>query len=549
MSLGGNIPVLILKDGAERKSGKDAQKNNIAAAIAISEVVKSTLGPRGLDKLLVDGLGDVTITNDGRTILDEMDVEHPTGKMMVQLSKSIDEKVGDGTTSTVLIAGTLLKVAQELLEQSIHPTVIIKGYRLAMKKSLEALNANAIKIDNDDPVILKDISITAMNSKAVMGEKDLLANIVVDAARQIKDIRDGKIICDIKNIQILKKEGKSTKDTILVKGLIIDKEVVSSTMPKKIQGARVALIDAAMEITKTEFDSEIKIASPTQMQGFLDEEEKMLKKMVDTLKSVGANVVFCQKGIDDLAQHFLAKEGIMAIRRVKKSDMEKLARATQARISSSFRDLTETSIGSAGLVEERKIGKDPMIFVEGCKDPKAVSILIRAGTEHVLDELERALHDSLCVVTDVIEHPYFVVGGGAIEAELAKAIRAFKETYGGKEQIAIELFADVLEVIPLTLAENGGLDPVSIIVELRSKHKEGQKNAGINLFTGKVEDMLAARVLIPKVVIEQILSSATEAASMILRIDDVIQAKRLSGGGGGPGGPPGGGMPGGDDMD
>lgn len=541
----GNMPVLILKEGTERTTGKNAQKNNIAAAVAVSEVVKSTMGPKGLDKLMVDNLGDVTITNDGATILDEMDVNHPTAKMMVQLSKSQDEKVGDGTTSTVVLAGALLKIAQEMLEQDIHPTVIVRGYRMAAAKALQALDSLAITIANDDRAILQQIATTSMNSKAVMGEKDMLAAMCVDAALQIKELRDGRATCDIKNIQIIKKEGKSVSDTKLIKGLIIDKEVVSPAMPKRIAQAKIALVDAAMEIKKTEFDSEVKISSPTQMQLFLDEEEKMLKKMVDTIKASGANVVFCQKGIDDLAQHFLAKDGIMAIRRVKKSDMDKLARASGARVINSIRDLSEKDVGVAGLVEERKVGKDAMIYVEDCKDPKAVSILIRAGTEHVVDELDRAIHDSLSVVIDAIEDPHYVPGGGAIEAEIAKQLRDYKETCTGREQIAIELFADVLEVIPMTLAENGGLDPVDIIVGLRSKHKEGSKHAGINLFSGKIEDMVAAKVIMPKVVVENNIRAAAEAACMILRIDDVIQASKLSGGPGGPGG----GGPGMDDMD
>ncbi|MHA1891721.1 MAG: thermosome subunit beta [Promethearchaeota archaeon] len=542
MSLG-NLPVLVLKEGTERKTGKDAQKNNIIAAITVSEVIKSTLGPKGLDKLMVDSLGDVTITNDGATILDEMDVSHPTAKMMVQLAKSQDDKVGDGTTSSVILAGTLLKIAQEMLEQDIHPTVIVKGYRIALSKALSHLKSIAEKIESDDKDVLLNIAKTAMNSKAVMGEKDLLSSICVDAALQIKEMRDGRPVCDIKNIQIIKKEGKSVADTKLIKGLIIDKEVVNSSMPRKIEGAKIALIDAAMEVTKTEFDSEIKISNPSEMQAFLDEEEKMLKRMVDKVKEVGANVVFCQKGIDDLAQSFLAKEGILAVRRVKKSDMEKLSRATQAKVINNIRDLNPDDIGSAELVEERKTGKDSMVYIEGCKDPKAVTILIRAGTEHVVDELDRAIHDSLSVVIDAIEDPYYVAGGGAVESELTRELRKFKETYDGREQIAVDLYADVLEVIPMTLAENGGLDPVDVIVELRSKHKEGQKWAGINLLTGKVEDMMSNKVIIPKVVIEQALKSATEAACMILRIDDVIQASKVSDSGA-PGGP--GGMP---DMD
>lgn len=535
------MPVLVLREGTERKTGKDAQKNNIAAAVAISEVIKSTLGPKGLDKLMVDNLGDVTITNDGATILGEMETDHPMAKMMVQLAKAQDDKVGDGTTSTVLLAGTMLKVAQEMLDQNIHPTVIQKGYKIALDKALAELNNIAVEIKDNDRDVLRNLAMTSMNSKGIAGEKELFADIVVDACLEIKEDRDGRTICDIKNIQLIKKEGRSIRETNLLKGIIIDKEVVSSSMPKRIEGAKIALIDAALEIHKTTFDAEIKVKDPTQMQGFLDEEEHMLQKMVDAIVAAGANVVFCQKGIDDDAQNFLAQNGIMAIRRVKKSDMDKLSRATHGRVISSIRELTSEDLGEAELAEERKTGKDHMIYIEGSKNPQAVSILIRAGTEHVMEELERAMHDALCVVADAIEIPYYVAGGGATEAELASAIRAFKETYNGREQIAVELFADVLEVIPATLAENGGLDPVGVIVELRSKHKEGEQNAGINLFTGKVEDMLAANIIQPKSVIEQTLRAATEAATMIIRIDDVIQSRKTGGGKGGAGMPPQGG--------
>ncbi|MHA1368930.1 MAG: thermosome subunit beta [Promethearchaeota archaeon] len=511
------IPVLVLKEGTQRTTGKDAVSNNIAAALAISEVVKTTLGPKGLDKLMVDSLGDVTITNDGATILDEMEVEHPTAKMMVQLAKSQDDKVGDGTTSTVVLAGTLLKIAQELLDQNIHPTIIVKGFRLAARKAVSCLNEIAEKIDGNDKAVLKSIAKTAMNSKAVIGVKDSLADLCVDACLQIKEDRDGKVICDIKNIQIIKKEGKSIDDTVLVKGLIIDKEIVSPAMPKKIEGAKIALIDAALEVTKTEFDSEIRITNPNEIQAFLDEEERMLSKMVDAIKNAGANVVFCQKGIDDVAQNFLAKAGILAVRRVKKSDMEKLARATKAKVVNNIRDLSPDDIGSADSVEEKKIGKDAMIYVEGCKDPKAVSIL----------------------VIDAIEEPYFVAGGGAVEMELSKEVLNYGESYSGKEQGAIKWFAEVLKVIPMTLAENAGLEPLDLVLELEARHKkDGEKWAGINLATGRIGNMKELNVLIPKVVIEQAIKSATEAACMIIRVDDVIQASKLESGGPGGGSEP-----------
>jgi len=548
MSMNGNVPILVLREGTERKTGKDATKNNIAAAVAISESIKSTLGPRGLDKLMVDNLGDVTITNDGKTILDEMEVDHPTAKLMVQLAKSQDEKVGDGTTSVVLLAGTLLKIATELLDQDVHATIISKGYNMAMLKAVEALDGLATQISSDDHEVLKKLAITSMNSKVVGGDRDYLADICVDAATMIKEMRNEEIICDIKNIQIIKKPGKSMRETKLVKGLIVDKEVVSQAMPTRIEDAKIALIDAAMEIKKTEFDSEVKINAPSQMQAFLDEEEVMLGKMVDYVKNAGANVIFCQKGIDDDAQNFLAQAGILAARRCKKSDMDKLARATGARVVSSLRDLTESDLGSAGLVEERKVGKDSMIYIEDCNDPKAVSILIRAGTEHVTEELDRAMHDALCVVIDAIQNPSYVPGGGAVESELAKVLRAYKDTVSGREQVAIELFADALEVIPITLAENAGLDPVNVIVELRSKHKDGEVNAGIDVMTGRVEDMIELGVIQPKVVTEQILRSASEAACMIVRIDDVISMRKSGGGPGGPGGA-GGGPEMGEDMD
>jgi thermosome len=497
---------------------------------------------------MVDNLGDVTITNDGKTILDEMEVDHPTAKLMVQLAKSQDEKVGDGTTSVVLLAGTLLKIATELLDQDVHATIISKGYNMAMLKAVEALDGLATQISSDDHEVLKKLAITSMNSKVVGGDRDYLADICVDAATMIKEMRNEEIICDIKNIQIIKKPGKSMRETKLVKGLIVDKEVVSQAMPTRIEDAKIALIDAAMEIKKTEFDSEVKINAPSQMQAFLDEEEVMLGKMVDYVKNAGANVIFCQKGIDDDAQNFLAQAGILAARRCKKSDMDKLARATGARVVSSLRDLTESDLGSAGLVEERKVGKDSMIYIEDCNDPKAVSILIRAGTEHVTEELDRAMHDALCVVIDAIQNPSYVPGGGAVESELAKVLRAYKDTVSGREQVAIELFADALEVIPITLAENAGLDPVNVIVELRSKHKDGEVNAGIDVMTGRVEDMIELGVIQPKVVTEQILRSASEAACMIVRIDDVISMRKSGGGPGGPGGA-GGGPEMGEDMD
>jgi thermosome len=546
----GQTPVLILREGTKREKGKGAQMSNIAAAKAIGEAVRSTLGPRGMDKMLVDSMGDVVITNDGVTILKEIDVEHPAAKMIVEVAKTQDEECGDGTTTAVILAGELLKRAEGLIEQNVHPTVIAAGYRLASQKAQEILKTVGMKVTPDDAEMLNDIATTAMISKSVSASRNILAGIAVKAVLSIAEKKDGKFEVDQDNIQIVKKVGGSMGDSQMISGIILDKEVVHSGMPKKVENAKIALIDSAIEVKKTEIDAKIEITDPSQLQAFLNEEEKMLKKMVDTVKKSGATVAFCQKGIDDLAQHFLAKEGIYAVRRAKKSDMEKLAKATGATIATKLDELKASDLGFAALVEEKKIGGDQMTFVTGCKNPKAVSILIRGGTEHVIDEIERSLDDAISVIGLALEDGVLVTGGGSTATEIALKLREYAASVGGREQIAIDQFANAMEIIPTTLAENAGLDPIDVLIELRKAHKDGKKNAGINVFTGKVVDMKAEKVLEPLRVGKQAINSATEAAVMILRIDDVIASKGGGGGKGGPGGPGGpGGMPGGMDED
>jgi thermosome len=543
----GQTPVLILREGTKREKGKGAQMSNIAAAKAIGEAVRSTLGPRGMDKMLVDSMGDVVITNDGVTILKEIDVEHPAAKMIVEVAKTQDEECGDGTTTAVILAGELLKRAEGLIEQNVHPTVIAAGYRLASQKAQEILETVGMKVAPDDAEMLNDIATTAMISKSVSASRNILADIAVKAVLSIAEKKDGKFEVDQDNIQIVKKVGGSMGESKMISGIILDKEVVHSGMPKKVENAKIALIDSAMEVKKTEIDAKIEITDPSQLQAFLNEEEKMLKKMVDIVKKTGANVAFCQKGIDDLVQHYLAKEGIYAVRRAKKSDMEKLAKATGATIATKLDELKASDLGFAALVEEKKIGGDQMTFVTGCKNPKAVSVLIRGGTEHVIDEIERSLDDAISVIGLALEDGILVTGGGSTAVEIALKLREYAASVGGREQIAIDQFANAMEIIPTTLAENAGLDPIDVLIELRKAHKDGKKNAGINVFTGKVVDMKAEKVLEPIRVGKQAINSATEAAVMILRIDDVIASKGGGGGKGGPGGP--GGMPGGMDEE
>jgi thermosome len=538
---GSGQPVLILKEGTTRSRGKEAQRNNIMAARVIGEVLKTTLGPRGMDKMLIDSLGDITITNDGAAILKEIDVEHPAAKMMVEIAKTQDDMVGDGTTTAVILASELLKKAEELLDQNIHPIILVSGYRKASQKAIEVINKIAVPLDVNDRKTLLKVALTSMSSKSLGSAKEHLAEISIDAVKQIAEQRGDKTLADIDNIQLIKKTGKSLLETELIRGIIIDKEVVNPGMPKKKENAKILLLDSALEIEKTEMSAEIRIKDPSQMKAFLDQENDMMQNMVTKVKASGADIVFCQKGIDDMVQHFLSKAGIMAARRVKESDMEKLARATGGRIISQLDDLKVADLGMAGLVEERKIGDDKMIFVEKCKDPHSVAILIRAGLERMVDEAERAMVDSLSVVSDVMENNKIVAGGGAVEIEVAKELRKYATKVGGREQLAVEAFADAIEVIPRALAENGGLEPIDILVALRSRHDTAEgKNIGINVFTGKLQDSIEEGVIEPLVVKEQAIKSAAESAAMILRIDDVITAKSPKGGPGGPGGMPGG---------
>jgi len=520
-------PILILKEGTSRRRGRDAQKANITAARIIAETVKTTLGPRGMDKMLVDSFGDVTITNDGATILDEIDVQHPAAKMMVEVAKTQDDEVGDGTTTAVVLAGELLRYGEELLNENIHPTIIVSGYKEAAEKAIEILNEISVPIDLNDRETLKKIAMTSMRSKSIIGAGEHLAEIAIDAVRQVAEKRGETYYVDIDNIQLIKKEGKSIFDTELIKGVIIDKEVVHPGMPKRIENAKIALLDAPLEIEKTEISAEIRIRDPAQMKAFLDEETRMMKEMVEKIAKTGANVALCQKGIDDMAQHFLAKKGIMAVRRIKKSDMEKLARATGGKIVTNLDDLKPSDLGECKLAEERKIGDDKMVFIEGCKDPKSVAILIRAGLERLVDEAERSLTDALSVIADVYEKNRIVAGGGAVEAELAKRLKEYAAKVGGRKQLAIEAFAKSLEIIPKALAENSGLDPVDIMVSLRAAHESPDgKWMGVDVYTGKIEDMMKKGVIEPVKVKEQAIKSAVEAAAMILRIDDVIAAAK-----------------------
>lgn len=538
MSYLANQPILILKEGSSRNRGKDAQRSNISAARIVSEVVKTTLGPRGMDKMLVDSLGDVTVTSDGATVLDELDVQHPAAKMLVEVAKTQDDEVGDGTTTAVVLAGELLKRAEMLLDQGLHPTVINAGFRKAEEKSLEILSEIAKPVDLKDSEILRKIAVTAMHGKSLGNATEHFAKIAVDAVDQVVEKRGEAFFADIENIQLVKKEGKSLMDTELVRGVIVDKEVVHPGMPKRMEKARIVLLDTPLEIEKTEFSAEIKISNPQQMQAFLDEETKLMKDMVDKVRESGANVVLCQKGIDEVAQSFLAKAGILGARRIKKSDIEKLSRATGARIITNLEDLRSSDLGVAGLVEERKLGDDKMIFIQDCKDPKSVSILIRAGLERMVDEAERALKDALSVVIDVVKKPKIVAGGGAVETELAKRIRDYATKIGGREQLAVESFADALESIPRTLSDNAGLEQIDILVGLRAAHETKGLWSGINVHNGEITDMWKEGVLEPVKVKEHAIGSAVEVASMILRIDDVIAAAKPPPPPKGAGGPP-----------
>lgn len=542
----GNTPIVILKEGTKRDKGKDAQFNNIAAARTISDSVRSSLGPRGMDKMLVDSMGDVVITNDGVTILKEMDVQHPAAKMLVEVAKTQDAEVGDGTTTSVILAGELLKKSIDLIDANVHPTIITAGYKMANDKAQKVLTEVSSKVSIDDNDMLMKIAEIAMISKQVVGYKEHFAKICVDAVKTIAEKKDGKYEIDLKNIQTVKKAGASMEESSLVKGLIIDKEPVHSGMPKIVKNAKIALIDAAFEVKKTEIDAKIEITDPSKLNAFLQEEENMLRRMVQKVKETGANVVFCQKGIDDLAQHFLAKEGIMAARRVKKTDMEKLARSSGGSIINKIDELEASDLGTAELIEVKKIQDEEMTFITGV-DAKSVSILIRGGTSHVTEEIERSLIDAWSVVKVAIEDGMIVTGGGSTAVEIAMKLRDYSATVGGREQIAIDAFASAMESIATTLAENAGLDPIDILIEMRKQHKAGKKHAGLNPFANKVEDMMALNVIEPYRIGKQAINSATDAAVMILRIDDVIAARGMPM----PTGPPGGmgGMDGMDDMD
>ncbi len=544
--------VVILKEGTQRSTGRDARSSNIMAARIVAEAVKTSLGPKGMDKMLVDSFGDVTITNDGATMLKEMDVQHPAAKMMVEVSKTQDDEVGDGTTSVVILTGELLGKATELMIKKVHPTVIIEGYRQAEEKALEILEEIAQKVESKDKEVLMRVSKTTMASKLVSQHSEHLSNISVDAVLQIAEPEEDGYTVDLDMIKIEKKPGASMTDTRLVSGLIIDKEVVHDGMPKQIKEASIGLLNAAMEIEKTEFDAKISIETPEEMQAYLDQEEQMLRDMVKKVKDVGINVLFCQKGIDDMVQHFLSREGILSARRLKKSDMEALSKATGAKVVNSVDQLSAEDAGYAKLVEERKVSDDSMIFVEGCKHPKAVTILIRGGTERVVDEADRSIHDALCVIKDVVEEPKIVAGGGAPEIETARLLREYAEKLAGRERLAVIAFADAVEVIPITLAENSGMDPIDALSEMQSEHAKGNKWVGVDGIKNEVADLSTLNIYEPMVVKSQAIKSATEAATLLLRIDDIIAVSKMSappgppGGMGGMGGmPPGmGGMPG-----
>jgi len=539
----GGVPVLILREGSSRSRGREAQRNNIMAARVIAEAVRSALGPKGMDKMLVDSMGDVTITSDGRTILDEMDIQHPAAKMMVEVAKTQDEEVGDGTTTAVIVAGELLGKAEDLVDKKVHPTVIIDGYRKAADKALETMDKIAITVKPLDKEALKKVATTSMASKLVAQNREQLAELTVDAILYVVEKVGVDYRVDLDDIMVEKKPGESITDTKLIKGIVLDKEVVHPGMPKRVEKARIALLDTALEIKKTEFDAKINIETPEQMETFLKEEENMLRDLVDKIAKTGANLLICQKGIDDMVQHFLARKGISAIRRAKKSDMEKLGKATGGKVVTSLEDITKKDLGYAELVEERKIGDDKMTFIEGCKNPRSVAILIRGGTERIVDEAERSIHDALCVVRDVVQEPKIVAGGGAPELEVARVLRDYADTLLGREALAVQQYAEALEAVPTTLSDNAGLDPIDIISELRARHEKGEVWAGVDVHEGKVKDMEKLEILEPLAVKKQVIKSATEAATMILKIDDIIAAGKMRAPPMPPGGP--GGMPGG----
>ena len=530
-------PVLVLKESALQQKGRDAQQNNIQAAKLVADLVRSSLGPRGLDKMLVDSLGDVTITNDGATILKEIDVQHPAAKMMVEVSKTLDNEVGDGTSSAVIFCGELLSKAEELLKKDVHSSVIVEGYQEASEKTLEILSKIAMKIKPDDRYSLLKIAKTSMESKLISDDSDYLSKIVVDTILKITIKKVDKYTVDLDNIKVEKKAGASIGATELIKGIVLDKEIVHSGMPTKIEKAKIALVNTALEVEKTEMSSEIRINDPTQMQMFLEEENRMLKSMVDKIHDVGANVLLCQKGIDDISQHYLSKLGILAVRRIKESDMTKLEKATGGRMITNLEDLSEKDLGNAEVVQQKKIESDKWVFIEGCRNPQSVSILIRGGSQRVVDEVDRSMHDALMVVKDVIEKPEIVAGGGSPEAYIAAQLKEWADNFHGRKQLAIKKYAEALEVIPLTIAENAGMDPIDTMVSLRAKQSQGKKWTGIDARNTTISDMLAIDIVEPVAVKEQIIKSATETANMIIRIDDVIAISGATGGAAG-GAPP-----------
>jgi thermosome len=521
------IPIVLLKEGTTETKGNQAQRNNIIAAKTIAEIVRTSFGPRGMDKMLVSSLGDVTITNDGATILKEMDVQHPAAKMMVEISKATDNEVGDGTTSTVILAGSLLSKAEDLIAKDVHPTVIVDGYRMASDKAIEILKKASTKVDPTDKQILGKIAHTTMASKLVSVNAGALSKIVIDAVLAVAEkIDDNNFKVDADNIKVEKKAGESIEDTKLIQGVVLDKEVVHGAMPKRVENANIALLNAALEIEKPEMSAEIRISNPQQMQMFLEEENRMLKSMVDKISAAGANVLVCQKGIDDLAQHYLAKAGILAVRRAKESDMNSLAKATGGRVLSNIEDLSAADLGFANLVEERKVESDKWVFVEGCRNPKAVSILIRGGSQRVVDEADRSVHDAIMAVKDVVEYPYITVGAGAPEVYISQKIREWSASLSGRSQLAAERFADSVEEIAIALAENAGMDPLDTQTQLRAKKALAKPKYGVDVINGKVADMAAKDVYEPLKVKEQVITAATEASSMILRIDDVIASSK-----------------------
>ena len=541
----GRVPILLLKEGATETKGKDARKNSITAAKLIAQVIRSSLGPRGMDKMLVGSTGDITITNDGATILKEIDVEHPVAKMMVEVAKAVDNEAGDGTKSVVVLAGSLIENAEELFNKDVHPTIVVEGYREASKKAIEFLKKISIEIDPHDKAFLNKIALTSMASKLVTTNSQVLSDIVIDAALNMaEELEENKFKIDLDNIKVEKKVGASLHDSQLIQGIVMDKEIVHAGMPKKIEGAKIVLLNSALEIEKTKFDAKLNISSPDQMQNFLNEEERMLKSMVDRISASGANVVLCQKGIDDIAQNYLAKEGIIALRRIKESDMSKLAKATGARIVTNTDELSKDDIGLAELVEERNVETDKWVFIEGCKNPKSVTILIRGGSQTLVDEAERSIHDALMAVKGVVEYPYVLVGGGASETVVSRKLREWSTSLASRKQLAVEKYSDAVESIPLVLAENAGMSIIDTQAQLRTKSKEaGKARYGIDVFKGKIADLSSRDIYEPLSVKNQIINSATEAACMILRIDDIISAGAPKSGAPPPGGGGYGGMP------